>query len=363
MLIFFSIFVFAGLAKYLNADSEHFHRCIVVSLLQQLYHLKRWFQSQTSFLFYAASLLIVYEGQPAVHPRDCKKCAKFGYTKPFSLKNGLRIDSQKGFNDKRVLNDLISSCRDKFRGLENSLLRLKANGISSYRLKHKVDQLCVSAKIDSALSYISLDIPSFNENDTDAESSSMGYDELQPTNGHIRSELEYNQDLMNPCIENEASHRIDLDELSSISLDASSIDEDDTESSSLETTLTTGTESTTDLGYVSGFTENTKCFDRSFAENTGCFNRSSTENTERFDRSYAESTECFDRSFTETTECFDRSFSENTECFDRSFADVRMIDFTHVFPAHGSRDVNYLYALESLIAHFEKLLEIKRVLV
>ena len=35
---------------------------------------------------------------------------------------------------------------------------------------------------------------------------------------------------------------------------------------------------------------------------------------------------------------------------------IRMIDFAHVYPAHGSRDTNYLHGLCNLIQLFEDLL-------
>ncbi|XP_052069129.1 inositol polyphosphate multikinase-like [Mytilus californianus] len=48
------------------------------------------------------------------------------------------------------------------------------------------------------------------------------------------------------------------------------------------------------------------------------------------------------------------SFNHNNP--DRSFVDVRMIDFTHVFPSED-RDENYIFGLQNLIKHLQSLLD------
>lgn len=53
--------------------------------------------------------------------------------------------------------------------------------------------------------------------------------------------------------------------------------------------------------------------------------------------------------------------TENMSCNhsnpERSFVDVRMIDFTHVFPSED-RDENYIFGLQNLIKHLQSLLEL-----
>ncbi|CAG2228302.1 IPK2 [Mytilus edulis] len=52
--------------------------------------------------------------------------------------------------------------------------------------------------------------------------------------------------------------------------------------------------------------------------------------------------------------------TENMSCNhtnpERSFVDIRMIDFTHVFPSED-RDENYIFGLQNLIKHLQSLLE------
>lgn len=53
--------------------------------------------------------------------------------------------------------------------------------------------------------------------------------------------------------------------------------------------------------------------------------------------------------------CHDNSNNDN---HDRSYVDVRMIDFTHVFPSENEKDENYIFGLQNLIEHLQSLLEL-----